>query len=788
MWLNSTQCNSCAGGNGLFTVCSIAPTRPAENTPIFSGCCSCAYFKRGCRFAERPKSLPSPSTALSSQNLRQSTRYGESSLQASGSMSPAFDRAIQVGTATMQPLRTSPPTGPSRSQRRKQLTTRETERNLREQQTRTYLEQIKQELKDAEEEAAKRARERERKDEAERKARSPTRIDVFSQKAAVPPEPSHVTDATSKTTSPSPAGSTTTPIGIAHTVPASPSAEAITTDLSTVLALTSGTSSTQPSPPAESSAPTPLSPKPQPPAKDSGSSSDVQGPLPRWAYFYDPPLTFVQAKFVETRMASDLESRKNLGEEYETLPLDERRRINIANLKKALASMREAFGRSTDVVRQSATSMPATTPAVAVIAAIKHPTALPIQGSSERSSAEQLQAGAISPEEDHSVPRVTLKPTPRPRSTLLKESPAENPTADQSIIVGLSSDDDHSVQCICKFYGDVATTVQCEECETWQHIACYYPGREEEAREDHFTHVCVNCQPERHQALDRENAFERMRAKLGPPRVGGRSREKSKPTKIRLNFKAKTSRAADTELAQESTADPQDDDPAAAPSRTSPPGGPTSNTGASNVETSRNLTSLKPPRAMPMSSSQIRKPASLYGADTVPAYRPSPRRHFGRPADSTDTLFGNLYAFHKRAASGNDLPPKRQKLVEDCGDGEDGVAPSHAHRRTSLQDFDRGLRPPETYQSSASQVMLPEADSGSLDASSTSTRLQEIHGIAEHGDARPEVLEPNARVSSEITRVFVCLKALLIIGCCTDFPPVQFGRLPPKARCTAAAW
>ncbi|KAL4807063.1 hypothetical protein BDV18DRAFT_112275 [Aspergillus unguis] len=61
----------------------------------------------------------------------------------------------------------------------------------------------------------------------------------------------------------------------------------------------------------------------------------------------------------------------------------------------------------------------------------------------------------------------------------------------------------YTIKCICAFEDDDGNTVFCEGCETWQHIECYYHGRDVPD-----VHNCVDCEP-RH--LDGRRATERQR-------------------------------------------------------------------------------------------------------------------------------------------------------------------------------------------------------------------------------------------------------------------------------------
>lgn len=104
---------------------------------------------------------------------------------------------------------------------------------------------------------------------------------------------------------------------------------------------------------------------------------------------------------------------------------------------------------------------------------------------------------------------------------------------------------DGSIRCICTYSDDDGNTIFCEECKTWQHIACYYPGRETEVAEDQFAHSCADCKP---RELDRQRAHEQMKAKLGFAAIGSESldkkskrppskshKKKTKPTDLQLN-------------------------------------------------------------------------------------------------------------------------------------------------------------------------------------------------------------------------------------------------------------
>lgn len=124
--------------------------------------------------------------------------------------------------------------------------------------------------------------------------------------------------------------------------------------------------------------------------------------------------------------------------------------------------------------------------------------------------------------------------------------PAEKPSFKHAFAKTKPKKEEDSIQCICNYPDDDGNTIFCEECKTWQHIACYYPGRENEALEEAFRHSCADCEP-RH--LDRHRAAERMQVRLGfqqlvngephdkkhkkPP--SKTHKKKTKPTDLQLN-------------------------------------------------------------------------------------------------------------------------------------------------------------------------------------------------------------------------------------------------------------
>ncbi|PYH45142.1 putative PHD finger and SET domain protein [Aspergillus saccharolyticus JOP 1030-1] len=111
--------------------------------------------------------------------------------------------------------------------------------------------------------------------------------------------------------------------------------------------------------------------------------------------------------------------------------------------------------------------------------------------------------------------------------TVPLHSPGVNGTVSDSIAP--EEEEPYTIKCICAFEDDDGNTVFCEGCETWQHIECYYHGRDVPD-----VHNCVDCEP-RH--LDGRRATERQR-RLREQNDGGdrktkRSGNKSHKKKIK---------------------------------------------------------------------------------------------------------------------------------------------------------------------------------------------------------------------------------------------------------------
>lgn len=66
-----------------------------------------------------------------------------------------------------------------------------------------------------------------------------------------------------------------------------------------------------------------------------------------------------------------------------------------------------------------------------------------------------------------------------------------------------SDEEKYTIKCICGLNDDDGNTVWDERCDTWQHIACYYEGKQIPEE-----HLCIDCSPRN---LDTAGASQRQR-------------------------------------------------------------------------------------------------------------------------------------------------------------------------------------------------------------------------------------------------------------------------------------
>ncbi|KAI0431649.1 hypothetical protein F5Y09DRAFT_185719 [Xylaria sp. FL1042] len=105
-----------------------------------------------------------------------------------------------------------------------------------------------------------------------------------------------------------------------------------------------------------------------------------------------------------------------------------------------------------------------------------------------------------------------------------------------------AEEEPYTIKCICDFTDDDGNTIYCENCDTWQHIECYYPFNMVEVHREDFNHSCVDCNP---RMLDRLRANERqiLRQSNGP-----RSDNSERKTTKRPPPKGQKKKARPTDL------------------------------------------------------------------------------------------------------------------------------------------------------------------------------------------------------------------------------------------------
>jgi hypothetical protein len=102
----------------------------------------------------------------------------------------------------------------------------------------------------------------------------------------------------------------------------------------------------------------------------------------------------------------------------------------------------------------------------------------------------------------------------------------------------------YTIKCICEYNDDDGNTIYCEQCDTWQHTECYYPGRISEASRADFQHACVDCKPRdlnfedatARQRSNRENKIANDNGDKKTKRPQSKShKKKSKPAELQVN-------------------------------------------------------------------------------------------------------------------------------------------------------------------------------------------------------------------------------------------------------------
>jgi hypothetical protein len=100
----------------------------------------------------------------------------------------------------------------------------------------------------------------------------------------------------------------------------------------------------------------------------------------------------------------------------------------------------------------------------------------------------------------------TKEPSPAPHAAQTPESSQLSEPPDDDVMA-----------CICEDAHEEGGTVCCDQCDTWQHILCYYPQYEGRDLPDDFEHQCVSCRP---RTIDINGARKRqakLLARRSPP-------------------------------------------------------------------------------------------------------------------------------------------------------------------------------------------------------------------------------------------------------------------------------
>jgi len=125
---------------------------------------------------------------------------------------------------------------------------------------------------------------------------------------------------------------------------------------------------------------------------------------------------------------------------------------------------------------------------------------------------------------------------PVPAFAPVSLSPVANgiPSLDGTV----DEEDSSIIKCICGYSDDDGSTVFCEECNTWQHIECYYYPHKDVPD----VHECVDCRP---RLLDTKGATERQRHLRVLHNLGDRKVRKA----TGKSHKKKTKDASSTSMA-----------------------------------------------------------------------------------------------------------------------------------------------------------------------------------------------------------------------------------------------
>ncbi|OJJ46750.1 hypothetical protein ASPZODRAFT_152173 [Penicilliopsis zonata CBS 506.65] len=114
-----------------------------------------------------------------------------------------------------------------------------------------------------------------------------------------------------------------------------------------------------------------------------------------------------------------------------------------------------------------------------------------------------------------------------PVTVPLKSPALANGAVASKDVVFAEDEEPYTIKCICDYDDDDGNTVFCEACETWQHIECYYYGREVPE-----VHNCAECEPRPYDGRRATERQRRLREQQNEQHSdGGDRRSKSKSQK-----------------------------------------------------------------------------------------------------------------------------------------------------------------------------------------------------------------------------------------------------------------
>lgn len=156
------------------------------------------------------------------------------------------------------------------------------------------------------------------------------------------------------------------------------------------------------------------------------------GPLPDWAYFYDPALSYAQVKYIESQMKPP--------DEYSKIPPHRRQSIVANDLQQALSSMRQVYGRSTEVLTNSTHNAPgATSPKATIkhgqVQSLHHQLSPGNDGKDTTSSRESTDddniglGGTVDRNRKHSTSHTPSKQATHGRTPGLEQTKLDKPAA-----------------------------------------------------------------------------------------------------------------------------------------------------------------------------------------------------------------------------------------------------------------------------------------------------------------------------------------------------------------------